>query len=87
MKTWKRAFAVLLAILLVLPAAAFAAENTGSAPDYGDRESWAYFAMGEDKEVDVFLICPTVDTKSETNSFDLNEKLKAKFVNALDIVE
>ena len=33
--------------------------------------------------MDVFLICPTVDTRSATNSFDLNEKLKSNFVNAL----
>ena len=83
MKLWKRALAWLMAILL-LPAAAFAAERDG-APDYGDPASWAYYAVGEDRDVDVFLICPTVDTRSETNSFDLNEKLKARFVNALDM--
>ena len=53
--------------------------------DYGDPQNWAYFEMGEDKPVDVFLICPTVDTESETNSFDLNDKLKRNFVNALDM--
>ena len=85
MKKWVRTASVLLAILLVMPSAVFAAESTGSAPDYGSRESWAYYEQGEDTGVDVFLICPTVDTRSETNSFDLNEKLKAKFVNALDM--
>ena len=83
MKHWKRVVACLLAILL-LPAVAFAAERT-DAPDYSNPASWAYYAMGEDREVDVFLICPTVDTKSASNSFDLNEKLKGKFVNALDM--
>jgi len=85
MKKWVRTASVLLAILLVMPSAVFAAESTGSAPDYRSRESWAYYEQGEDTGVDVFLICPTVDTRSETNSFDLNEKLKAKFVNALDM--
>ena len=56
-----------------------------AAPDYDDPGSWAYFALGEDRGVDVFLICPTVDTRSERNSFDLNDKLKGKFVNALDM--
>ena len=55
------------------------------APDYDDPNSWAYFALGEDRGADVFLICPTVDTRSERNSFDLNDKLKGKFVNALDM--
>ena len=47
-------------------------------------DNWAYFEMGEDRDADVFLICPTVDTRSETNSFDLNDKLKGRFINALD---
>ena len=54
-------------------------------PDYGDPASWAYFALGEEKDVDVFLICPLVDTRSERNAYDLNEKLKGRFVNALDM--
>ena len=54
-------------------------------PDYGDPASWAYFALGEDKGVDVFLICPLVDTRSERNAYDLNDKLKGRFVNALDM--
>ena len=54
-------------------------------PDYADPASWAYFALGEEKDVDVFLICPLVDTRSERNAYDLNEKLKGRFVNALDM--
>ena len=58
---------------------------TQEALDYSTAENWAYFELGEDREVDVFLICPTVDTRSETNSFDLNDKLKGKFIYALDL--
>ena len=65
------------------PAPAATAESAG--PDYDDPASWAYFALGEDQDVDVFLVCPTVDTRSERNSFDLNEKLKGRFVSALDM--
>ena len=54
-------------------------------PDYDDPGSWAYFALGEDRGVDVFLICPTVDTRSERNAFDLNDKLKGNFIYALDL--
>ena len=62
-----------------------AAEVLCDALDYADPENWAYWAEGEDKAVDVFLICPTVDTRSPANALDLNDKLKAKFVNALDM--
>ncbi len=58
---------------------------TPSALDYSVMDHWAYFEMGEDRDVDVFLICPTVDTRSETNSFDLNDKLKGNFIYALDL--
>ena len=57
-----RVTVLLLAIILLLPAFAFAAESETGGPDYGAAESWAYFALGEDRGVDVFLICPTVDT-------------------------
>ena len=85
----KRSVCLLLALVLALSLWAAlpvsAAETAEGTPDYGDAGSWAYFALGEDKDVDVFLICPTVDTRSETNSFDLNDKLKGKFVSALDM--
>ena len=76
---------LLLAALVLLPVLTFAAEDNDGAPDYGLAESWAYFALGEDTGVDVFLICPTVDTRSERNSFDLNDKLKGRFGSALDM--
>ena len=67
------------------PTAAPSAVPEAETPDYRDPGSWAYFALGEDKDVDVFLICPTVDTKSESNAFDLNDKLKSGFLYALDL--
>ncbi len=85
MKTLRKTIVLLLAALLLLPTLALADGSDAPAPDYGDRAGWAYFALGEDTGVDVFLVCPTVDTRSETNSFDLNEKLKGRFVNALDM--
>ena len=56
-----------------------------AALDYSLPENWAYYSVGDNKPVDVFLICPTVDTRSERNALDLNEKLKGRFVNALDM--
>ncbi|MCR4672305.1 MAG: DUF3089 domain-containing protein [Lachnospiraceae bacterium] len=87
----KRLFTVLLCASLVFGMSACSGRNSkddtpGIEPmDYDAQENWAYFELGEDKAVDVFLICPTVDTRSETNAFDLNEKLKTTFVNALDM--
>ena len=63
----------------------YQAPEADAAPDYSKAENWAYFEMGEDREVDVFLICPTVDTISETNTFDLNETVKDNFIYALDL--
>ena len=54
-------------------------------PDYSLSENWAYFAEGEDKPVDVFLVCPTVDTRSEYNMSLENEKVKANFLGALNM--
>ena len=44
-------------------AGAAAAEETADPerPDYAKEENWAYFGIGEDKEADLFLVCPTVD--------------------------
>ena len=53
--------------------------------DYAAPQNWAYYGLGEDKPVDVFLICPTVDIESETNSPEINDKLKESFVYALDM--
>ena len=85
MKKWRRAFALILAAFTLFSVSAFAAEDTGEMPDYADPDSWAYFELGEDTGVDIFLICPVVDTRSERNAFDLNEKLRSRFVNALDM--
>ena len=62
-----------------------AATTEPMGPNYTDPASWAYFALGEDKGVDVFLICPLVDTRSKRNAYDLNDKLKGRFVSALDM--
>ncbi|MBQ9721781.1 MAG: DUF3089 domain-containing protein [Oscillospiraceae bacterium] len=81
----KKCLSLLLALLILSTSLSAIAADSSAAPDYGDPASWAYFEMGGDKETDVFLICPTVDTQSETNSFDINEKLKAQFLYALDL--
>ena len=53
-------------------------------PDYLDMTNWAYYAIGEDKPVDLFLICPTVDTKDAYYMPLDNEKMRERFVGALN---
>lgn len=99
-KRWSKGFKILLACCLMMalaacsrtnreettaPAGSKPAQDRSGALDYNLPENWAYFEADKEKPVDVFLICPTVDTKSETNALDLNEKLKGRFVNALDM--
>ena len=54
-------------------------------PDYSQKSSWACFAVGEDKDADLFLICPTVDTNAEFNMFLDDEETKKSFSGALNM--
>ena len=56
-----------------------------SAIDYGNQVNWAYAGIGEGKEADVFLICPTVDVKDEWNMSLSDEETKASFLGALNM--
>lgn len=58
---------------------------TDSIVDYSAEENWAYYAIGEDKAVDLFLICPTVDTKDEFNMSMDDVKTKENFLGALNM--
>ncbi len=62
------------------------ASETGSdAVDYADPANWAYLETDAEKSADVFLICPTVDMKSEYNMSLNDEKTKASFLGALNM--
>lgn len=55
--------------------------------DYSKAENWAYYAEGENKAADLFLICPTVDMGGDGNynmSMD-DEETKESFVGALNM--
>lgn len=86
----KKSILLLAFIMLLAFALPIFAEPTESVPsfaeplDYSDAANWAYYNEGEDKPADLFIICPTVDTRSYANTEDLNEKLKGRFVSALD---
>ena len=79
--------ALILLLAFAIPAFAESAESVPSFTeplDYSEASNWAYFNDGEDRPADLFIICPTVDTRSCANSEDLSDKLKGRFVSALD---
>jgi len=55
--------------------------------NYSDKQNWAYYAEGENKPADVFLICPTVDMgeDGEYNMSMDDENTKANFLGALNM--
>ncbi len=71
------------AIPTAVPTAAPAEEDYEI--DYSKAENWAYFGTGEDKAADLFLICPTADTKDEYNMSLTDEETKKKFLGALNM--
>ena len=61
------------------------AENDAAAISYADAENWAYYGIGENKDADLFLICPTVDMNDEFNMSLEDEETKANFLGALNM--
>ena len=55
------------------------------APDYALEENWAYYAIGEGKDADLFLICPTVDMNDEFNMSLEDQEIKDNFLGALNM--
>lgn len=68
-------------------ATAAAAETAApeETPDYANQDNWAYFAIGEDKNVDLFLVCPTVDMRDEYNMSMDDEEVRQSFSGALNM--
>ena len=75
----------LLALLLSGMLSACGKKKEDSPLDYGNMENWAYFEPDAERNVDVFLICPTVDIVNETNSPEISDELKGSFLYALDL--
>ena len=53
--------------------------------DYTKPENWAYFRRGDGKDADLFLVCPTVDTRDEMNMTLSDEELRSNFYGALEM--
>ena len=67
------------------PAEEPAAEEPAAAVSYADEANWAYYGVGEDRAVDLFLVCPTVDMNDEFNMSLDDEQTKANFLGALNM--
>ena len=85
MKKAASALMVLILALTCLGALSAGAETENRAPDYSQKENWAYYAVGADKDADLFLICPTVDVNDEFNMSLNDEETKEGFVGALNM--
>ncbi|MBQ6535466.1 MAG: DUF3089 domain-containing protein [Firmicutes bacterium] len=90
---WILVACVALALLLILlfSLADRQHENSGedadadTVIDYSIPENWAYFALGDHKAADLFLICPTVDMRDEYNMSLEDTETKANFLGALNM--
>ena len=62
-------------------------EENADTVDYSQGENWAYYAEGEGKAADLFLICPTVDMGASGNyNMSMEDtKTKESFVGALNM--
>lgn len=63
----------------------WSADEPWSAADYSVAENWAYYSVGEDKPVDLFLVSPTVDMNDEYNMSLNDAETKAAFLGALNM--
>ena len=54
-----------------------------SSLDYSKAENWLYDGAYPENAVDVFIVAPSVDTLSETNSA-ITPKYKTRFRNAMN---
>ena len=53
--------------------------------DYSDKNNWAYFAEGDGKTADLFLIAPTVDMNDEFNMSLDDKETMGNFLGALNM--
>ena len=76
---------LLTAIIMILALLRFSPVYAEDAPDYSLTDNWAYYAVGEDRAADLFLLCPTVDIKEEFNMSMDDAFTMASFLGALNM--
>ena len=81
----KNVSVILVAVMMLTLCCACA--QKADTVDYSQSENWAYYAVGEGKDADLFLICPTVDMGKGGNynmSMD-DADVKESFIGALNM--
>ena len=78
--------AVMFLLNSAVPAFAESADTADAQTDYSDPENWAFWDCGEDKEADLFIVCPLVDMgKAGNYNADIsNEETRSSFIGALN---
>ena len=86
-KTWRGIAIAVICLLLVVGTlyALGVGRKPASTISYADKENWAYYGIGENRDVDLFLVCPTVDMNDEFNMSLDDEETKANFLGALNM--
>ena len=74
-------------VFLILLIFAVFSSAASSPVDYSDESSWAYWGIGDGKDADLFLICPTVDLGRAGNfNMDMDDgKTRKSFIGALNM--
>ena len=82
-----RIYKLLTGLMLCLTLCAGSWSVEAQTTDYHHEASWAYWAEGQERSADCFLICPTVYiTGDEPANLSLkNQEVKANFVGALNM--
>ena len=82
----KLKFNKFILLILVLTFTLICSASSGETDKniYSNPENWAYFSQGN-ASVDLFLICPAVDTKDENNMSLSDDETKRNFLGALNM--
>ena len=82
-KIWVLRLWVIILALCCTGAPAFAEQGI----DYALEENWAYYQSGQEKQADLFIVCPTVDMgKAGNMNMSMSDTaIRASFVGALNM--
>lgn len=89
MKIIKRTFVLFIALVATVSVSGcdlkININSKKAEPDYSKTDNWAYYGIGEEKDVDLFLIAPTVDMKDEYNMSMDDKATKENFLGSLNM--
>ena len=76
-----------LAAALMLSSCSGSGDIADKAPDYSDKNNWAFWNSDESKSADVFIVCPTVDMgrNGNMNGDMYSQSYRNSFVGALNM--